>query len=559
MINFDSLCLKAFIEEYGHILEAGRIQKIQQPSRREILIHFRAFGESHKLYVNIDPKHPHLCITKNGTRPIEIPKQPPMFCMLLRKYLEGAKILQVKQPEHERIFEIFIESYNELGEKSPQVLAIELMGKHSNVILYNCENELIIGCAHNVGEEKSKDRELSGGLRYVYPTKKDKKNILKTQWEDFYCDFRGELEPEVLNSKYFDITIPLAKELIKASNNDAKVLYSLAQKSVDLEILHPSISLDGESFSLFSLDKNNISKEYISTNEMLDDYFGKYVAQDKLQTAKTPLLQVVNKEIKKQNKTLLAHQKTLDNAQKSEKYRIWADILTSNIHAIKEVEATVTLPNYYENNNPITIELDETLGLKDNIQRYYKLYNKTKTAKEYAQKLLEATALEIDYLESIKTAITQAESTKITNEIKLELSEKGLIKENQKLKPQKDKIELDFVEVEGYKIYIGKNNKQNDYIVSKFALGNDLWLHTFNIPGAHILVKMPKDVETPPDNVLRKASKLAVYYSQARNSVKVDVTCVRRKYLKKPPGANLGYVTFTNETNIIVDTNEQEN
>ncbi|MDD3420333.1 MAG: NFACT RNA binding domain-containing protein [Candidatus Gastranaerophilales bacterium] len=559
MINFDSLCLKAFIEEYGNILESGRIQKIQQPSRRELVLNFRSFGQNHKLYINIDPKYPHLCITKNNLRPLEIPKQPPMFCMLLRKYLEGAKILQVKQPEHERIFEIFIESYNELGEKSPQVLAIELMGKHSNVILYNCENDIIIGCAHNVGEEKSKDRELSGGLRYIYPTKKDKKNILKTPWEEFYSDFRGEIQPEVLNNKYFDITIPLAKELIKASNNDPKILYELAKKAVDLEILNPSISFDGELFSLFSLKKQIPLKQYISTNDMIDDYFGKFVAQDKLQGAKAPLLQVVNKEIKKQTKTALTHQKTLDNSQKSEKYRVWADILTSNMHSIKDVQKNLTLENYYDNNNPITIELDEMLSLKDNIKRYYKLYNKTKTANEYANKLLESTKLEIDYLESIKNALEQAESVKITEEIKQELTQKGLIKETSKTKPQKEKMELDSIEIEGYKIFIGKNNKQNDYIISKLSSPNDLWLHTFNIPGAHILIKMPKDIETPPDNVLRKASKLAVYYSPARNSVKVDVTCTKRKYLKKPPCANPGYVTFSNETNIIVDTNEQEN
>lgn len=559
MLNFDSLCLKAFIEEYGNILESGRIQKIQQPSRRELVINFRSFGQNHKLYINIDPKYPHLCITKNNLRPLEIPKQPPMFCMLLRKYLEGAKILQVKQPEHERIFEIFIESYNELGEKSPQVLAIELMGKHSNVILYNCENDIIIGCAHNVGEEKSKDRELSGGLRYIYPTKKDKKNILKTSWEEFYSDFRGEIQPEVLNSKYFDITIPLAKELIKASNNDPKILYALAKKTVDLEILNPSISADDEVFSLFSLDTQTQKKPYISTNDMIDDYFGKFVAKDKLQGGKSPLLQVVNKEIKKQNKTSLAHKKTLDNAQKSDKYRIWADILTSNMHSITTITNSITLENYYDNNNPITIELDETLSLKDNIKRYYKLYNKTKTANEYAQRLLSETLLEISYLESIKTALEQAETIKITDEIKQELKDKGLIKENIKTKPQKEKIELDSIEIDGYKIFIGKNNKQNDYIISKFSAPNDLWLHTFNIPGSHILIKMPKDIEMPPDNVLRKASKLAVYYSQARNSVKVDVTCTKRKYLKKPPGANLGYITFSNETNIIVDTNEQEN
>lgn len=559
MINFDSLCLKSFIDEYAHILENGRIQKIQQPTRREIILNIRAYGENHKFYINIDPKYPHLCIIKNDLRPIEIPKQPPMFCMLLRKYLEGAKILQLIQPPHERILEIHIESYNELGEKSPLILAIELMGKHSNVILYNCETSIIIGCAHNIGEEKSKDRELAGGLRYIYPLQKDKKNLLKTSFEDFYSDFRGEILPEVLNSLYFDISIPLAKELIQASENDIKKLYEIARKALGLEIFKPSIFDNSENFSLFSFLQKPDAKEYLSINELLDDYFGHFVLQDRLQNAKSTILQILKKEAKKLQKTIQTHQKTEKEIEKAQKYRIWADILTTNMHSITMPAKSVTLENYYENNTPTTIELDTEISLKANIQKYYKLYAKFKSAQEIAQKFIEKSIIELEYIDSIKNSTEQAENLQILEEIKQELKEKGLIKTSEKEKLSKSKIELDFVELDGYKIFIGKNNKQNDYVVSKFSSSNDLWLHTYNIPGSHVLIKMPQGVENPPDNVLLKAAKLAVYYSQARNSAKVDVSCVRRKFLKKPPGANLGYVTFTNEMNIIVDNNEQEN
>lgn len=559
MINFDSLCLKSFIDEYAHILENGRIQKIQQPTRREIILNIRAYGENHKFYINIDPKFPHLCILKNDLRPIEIPKQPPMFCMLLRKYLEGAKILQIIQPPHERILEIHIESYNELGEKSPLVLSIELMGKHSNVILYNGETSIILGCAHNIGEEKSRDRELAGGLRYIYPPQKDKKNLLKTPFEEFYRDFKGEILPEVLNSMYFDISIPLAKELIEASSNDIKTLYELAQKALCLENISPSIFDNEENFSLFSLLTKNDAKEYLSANELLDDYFGRFVLQDKLRGKKSNILQILKKEEKKHQKTIQNHQKTLKESEKAQKYRVYGDLLTTFMHSITMPAKSVILENYYDNGAPINIELDEEKSLKDNIQRYYKLYNKFKSAQEIANQFIKKADVELEYLESIKTATEQAENLQVLEEITQELKEKGLIKTSNNEKPKKDKPEIDFVELDGYRIYIGKNNKQNDFIVSKLASPNDLWLHTYNIQGAHVLIKMPKDVETPPDNVLLRAAKLAVYYSQARNSVKVDVTCARRRFLKKPPGANLGYVTFSNETNIIVDNNEQEN
>lgn len=559
MINFDSLSLKAFIEEYGNILESGRIQKIQQPTRREIILNFRSHGKNHKLYININPKYPHLCIPQTNLREIEIPQKPPMFCMLLRKYLEGARILQVNQPPHERIFEIHFESYNELGEKSPLILAVELMGKHSNIILYNCENTIIIGCAHNIGEEKSKERELAGGLRYIYPQQKDKKNLLKTPFEEFYKDFRGELNPESLNNFYFDISIPLAKELINASNQDVKALYELAKKALDLEIIDPAISEDSSVFSLFTLDKTTKWQHYVGTNEMLDNYFGRFIFDDKISNAKNTLMQILKKETKKLAKTIEIHQKTLQNSEKAQKYKIWGDILTTNMHQITMPAKSVTLENYYENNKKIDIELNDEISLNENIQKYYKLYNKTKNAKIIAQKFIDDAKYELEYINSVKNSIEQADKAKIIDEIKQELIEKGLIKIQEKSKPQKEKIEIDFIEIDGFRIYIGKNNKQNDYIISKLASTNDLWLHTCNIPGSHILIKMPQGIEVPPNNVLLKAAKLAVYYSQARNSVKVDVTCVKRKFLKKPPGANLGYVTFTNETNIIVDNNEQEN
>ncbi len=559
MLNFDSLCLKSFIEEYAHILENGRIQKIQQPTRREIILNIRAYGENHKFYINIDPKYPHICIIKNNIHPIEIPKQPPMFCMLLRKYLEGAKILQLIQPPHERILEIHIESYNELGEKSPLVLAIELMGKHSNVILYNGETKTILGCAHNIGEEKSRDRELAGGLRYIYPPQKDKKNLLKTTFEDFYKDFSGEILPENLNSLYFDISMPFAKELIEAASGDVKILYETAQTSLSLENIAPSIFDNEENFSLFSLLPQKNFKEYLSVNELLENYFGNFVLKDKISKAKSSVLQILKKEIKKLQKSLQTHQKTAKESQKAQKYKLWADILTTNMHSINLHQKAVILQNYYENNAPITIELDDEISLKDNIKRYYKLYNKFKNAGEIAKQFLEKTSLELEYLEGVKNYTEQAENLKVLEEIKQELKDKGLIKTSTTEKPQKNIAEPDFEEIDGYKIFIGKNNKQNDFIITKLSAPNDLWLHAYNIPGSHILIKMPKEIEMPPDNVLLRAAKLAVYYSQARNSVKVDVTCARRKFLKKPPGANLGYVTFSNETNIIVDNNEQAN
>lgn len=581
MINFDSLSLKAFVDEYGHIFESGRVQRIQQPTRREIILNIRSHRQSHKFYININPKYPHLCVLNKENehlREIEIPKQPPMFCMLLRKYLDGARIIQVRQPDNERILELYFESYNDLGEKSPLILAIELMGKHSNIILYNCESQIILGCAHNIGEEKSKERELAGGLPYIYPPKKDKKNLLKTSFEDFFIGLKLITKPleVVLNQTYYDISIPVAKELLlgaginiekgevqSVSKEQVEKLYELAQKALHLDILSPCIY--GDKYSLFGLDEGFEGEEFDSVNDVLDVYFGRYIYEDKIGRHKGALNAVLSKEIKKLSKTASKHESAIDKQEKADKYRVWADILTSNAHNITMPAKSVELENFYENNEKIIIELDEEKSLTENIQRYYKLYNKTKKTIEMSQKMLDELNEQKDYLEGVKTSVEQAEKVDVLEEIRQELEAEGLIKK-EKSNGKKDKadkkgkIHLDEYTMGEYSIFVGKNNKQNDYIVSKFSRSEDLWLHTWEIPGSHVLIKVPPQSTDIPDDVLLKAARLAVYFSQARDSAKVTVVSVRRKFLKKPPGGKLAYVTYTNEEAIIVDNtfNHQE-
>lgn len=548
MQNFDSLTLKAFIQEYAPRLELGHIQKIKQPSRREVILIIRSFKETFKFYINIHPQYPHICCLNQDIHPISTPKQPPMFCMLLRKYLENSKILQIIQPPFERIVELHLEYYNEIGEKCPIVLAIELMGKHSNIILYNPETSIIIGCAHNIGSEKSRYREIAGGLRYIYPQEKLKKNLLATSFQEIA---QGFLTPQSLNENYYDISIPLAKELLNSCNSDKKALFELAQNCLSLKNLKPSISFDYEEFSLFSLNNSDLQQENI--NSLIEKYFGHFVLKNSLYNEKIPLKQIVQKEIKKHAKNIEIHQKTIEKSSKAETYKQMGDILSANLHQLKNNQKTANLYDFYQNKE-IEIPLEENLSIKENIQKYYKLYNKNKNAKKIATDLLEKSKNELEYLKTIQNSIEQAEKLSIIEEIKEELSSKKLLKTISS-KPT-NKINIDEITIDGFKILIGKNNKQNDYIITKLSAPNDLWLHTLNTSGGHILIKMPPNLKTPPDNVLLEAAKLAVYYSSARNSLKVDVTCTSRKNLKKPPASNLGYVTFTNETNIIVDNNE---
>lgn len=574
MINFDSLCLKYFGSEFAQILTSGRIQKIQQPSRKEIILNIRSLGQNYPLYININPQYPHLCVmTKHGEkqREVENPQKPPMFCMLLRKYIEGSKIKKINIPNHERIFEIFVDSYSELGDTEELVLSVELMGKYSNIILYKNSDKTIIGCAHNIGSEKSRVRELSGGLPYIYPEQPQKKDILSTSKEEFFHDMKLLHQPIFweLNQLYYDISVPMAKELCDCCNiySDFEKISAIeTQKIFDLYdktcsalssmTLNPSISSDKSTYSIFSLKKEENQTYYSSINEMLNDYFGHFVFEDKMNKIKNKILNITNKNIKYLKKEIEKLTPTQNDSEKALKYKQIGDILAANLYMLTEKQNSVTLKNFYDNNNDITITLNPSISINDNIQKYYKLHSKAKTAMVMNKQRIEKLKEDLYYFLEIQTSTNYADKISTLLEIKEELVSQKILEDTQHVeKKQKTKntIELDREEINGYTIFIGKNNKQNDYIVSKISRPNDIWMHAQNMPGSHILIKLPPGEETPPDNILLRGAQLAAYYSQGRNSKKVEILYTKRKYLKKPPGAKPGYVTYTEEKTIVVD------
>ena len=574
MINFDSLCLKYFGSEFAQILTSGRIQKIQQPSRKEIILNIRSLGQNYPLYININPQYPHLCVmTKHGEkqREVENPQKPPMFCMLLRKYIEGSKIKKINIPNHERIFEIFVDSYSELGDTEELVLSVELMGKYSNIILYKNSDKTIIGCAHNIGSEKSRVRELSGGLPYIYPEQPQKKDILSTSKEEFFHDMKLLHQPIFweLNQLYYDISVPMAKELCDCCNiySDFEKISAIeTQKIFDLYdktcsalssmTLNPSISSDKSTYSIFSLKKEENQTYYSSINEMLNDYFGHFVFEDKMNKIKNKILNITNKNIKYLKKEIEKLTPTQNDSEKALKYKQIGDILAANLYMLTEKQNSVTLKNFYDNNNDITITLNPSISINDNIQKYYKLHSKAKTAMVMNKQRIEKLKEDLYYFLEIQTSTNYADKISTLLEIKEELVSEKILEDTQHVeKKQKTKntIELDREEINGYTIFIGKNNKQNDYIVSKISRPNDIWMHAQNMPGSHILITLPPGEETPPDNILLRGAQLAAYYSQGRNSKKVEILYTKRKYLKKPPGAKPGYVTYTEEKTIVVD------
>lgn len=529
MITFDSLTLKAFLKENKDFFTEARIQKIQQPSRRDFVFTLRNKGETKKFYVNINPQNHHLCFMSKENeerRLIEIPQKPPMFCMLLRKYIENSRICEVKQPSYERILEFYIETYNELSEKIYLCLAIELMGKHSNVVLYNYDTNIILGCAHNVGAEKSREREMAGTLPYVYPPKQRKHDILT---------YNGEINYETLNEDFFWFSKSFA-------NQCEGTPLSKLRDFVELKNVSPVISADYSEFTLFNeLLSGGITQN--SVNEMIDGYFTYHQEKEKFQVLKSNLYSIVLHKIKKIQNSLEKVQKQMMSEEKADKYRLWGDLIMGNLYNEKDFVKSIQVFDYV-NETDISIPLDETKTLKDNANKFYKLYNKGKMSALKMGEQLDNLNTAKSYLGQILYSIETAERIQDLFEVKAEIDPTSVVKTSKPLAIEPKEIYID-----NFRILIGKNNKQNDYIISKLAKDEDLWFHTKDCAGSHVLLKG----ENPSAEIVLKCAKIAKENSNGKNSSKVGVIYTKRKYLKKPPKSNLGYVTYKNEKEIVID------
>ncbi len=577
MINFDSLSLKALINELKPILTNGRVHKVQQPSRNEILLTIRAIGKNHKLYICADPKYPHLAVlSREGAeyRSIEIPKIPPMFCMLLRKHMEGCRIKDISQPGFNRIFEIHFDSYSETMKKVPMVLSCEFMGKHSNIILYDYEANIILGCAHTVSSKKSREREVAGGLPYIYPPKQNKLDINKVSEQEFLNIIKNKFPSfpvnTWLNENFGYISKAIATEICNAcdieiaddkvsalSMEKTKRLYELTKQIVSLKILNPSLSSDMSLYSPMGIDKNIDWQKTESINAMIDKYFGIQIFKDKFNRLKNSISDIIKKELNKKEKISSKYTKTIYSKEKSEKYRMFADLIMANLYKIDSGADFVKAENIFEENQPVEIPLDPSISAAGNARKFYKLYNKTKTAAKHSEELLKTVRNDIKYLEELKGSINQAETIQDLAQIRQELADQGIVnrKGTENKKKTKETIEpAKFISSDGFEIYAGKNNRQNEYIL-KISSPKDIWLHTRDIPGSHVVIKDVNDREVP-DTTMNEAVYIAGWYSQGRNSSNVPVVATKRKFVKKPSGARPGFVIYTHEKTFWVNPEE---
>ena len=566
MLQIDSLLLEAFYLENKDFFENAKVQKIQQPTRKELLIQLRKNtpngAETKKLYININPQHYHICFVNSQTeakRNLIIPNQPPMFCMLLRKHMDGAKIVKANKPENERIMELYFENYNEIGDRIEECLSIELMGKHSNIVLYNTDNNIILGCAHNIGEEKSKERELSGGLPYIYPPKQDKKDILKTRFDWFESALlkSNESIKKSISQRYFSLSQFMVEEICNTQNVNAEKIAKEITKE-EAQILFISLhEFMEKNNKIFSVSKdytkyscvNNYEIKYSTINDMIDDYYSTNINKNLIENLKSNLKTRINKEIKKLENTYEKQKKQLERKEKIDLYQKKGELLTANCYAIKKGIKKISLLDY-EKNEYIEIELDEEKTAIENAQRYFALYNKGKKSFIVAKEMSEKTKEEIDYLKQILFDIEICSQYSELQDIAEEFTKEEA---PNKSKKKNKEINVEKREIDNITIYIGKNNKQNDYLYSKISSPEDLWFHTLNTPGSHIILKKSASSQIVKDETILKVAQIAKEFSSAKNSTKVPVVYTLRKYIKRPNNTKSGFVVYKNETEIMVN------
>ena len=520
MKALDSLTLQYFYQENFDFINGAIVQKIQLPTRHEIILNIRNLNENKpqnkKLYININPKYPHICFMNEKTsamRDIEIPAKPPMFCMQLRKYINGSKIKDFKIIKYERILELYFDYFDEIGSLTRICLALEFMGKHSNIILYNAQNKTIIGAMHNISADKSSIREVYGGINYIYPPLKQKLDILNSSYSTFF-EIAKDKDVKSISDNFYYLNQTLLSEIFKKEDNLENIFKFIQELQSGNNV---------EFLCEFWNGKKSI-------NQAIDDYYASFMFGEILKNKKTKLKKYFQNDIKKLSKMIAI----APDSSKADKYKKSADLIMAYMYSN---------PDMVEG-----IELDENLDLNQNAQKYYALYKKARLTYEHSLSRIQEAKEKLEYLESVVFNIGNATSFDDLKEIKNEIIDLGYIQD------KKEKIEttIEKLEYKGYEIYIGKNNKQNDYLISKVATGEDLWFHGYNFPSSHVILKIPNNKKEPTPDILEFCAKLTKENSKAKDGGKASIIMTKRKNLKKPPNTYLGYVTYKNEIEIVV-------
>lgn len=565
----DAVALGAITHELNKELAGGKIEKIHQPERDEILLIIKSLSKTRKLVISASSANARMHLVEETK---ENPAAPPMFCMLLRKHLTGGKINFVKRLGFERAVDIEISCRNELGDLTVRHLVCEIMGRNSNIIFLDEERRIIDSVKH-IDLSVSSVRNILPGLMYMMPPESGRLNPESATWEDYFSLLEkspeGREADRAVTDGVMGISPLLAGECIYRACGQRKIfvgelngaqrteiarnLSRMFQSAADFDF-SPCIiySLDGKKaadFAPFEIAQYGESMKCVKTQSMNSAACEFYFMRDlnaRMNDRSAAIMKVITNNLKRAEKKLNILQCELKEAEERDYYRICGDLITANLYKVKKGENKLVTQNFYDENTPdIEIKLDTKLSPSQNATRYYTKYKKAKNTEIYAKEQIDITLKEIEYLESVSYSVSNALTPMHLLQIKEELAANGYIKNDSGKKkkntsaPAGKPYEFEY---KGYTIFVGRNNVQNDLLTLKMSRSNDLWLHTKNIAGSHTLVKYMGE-EFPPD-VIETAASIAAFYSKGKNSPYVEVDYCPVNHVKKPSGAKPGMVIY---------------
>ena len=558
----DAVCIKGIAKELSDKIINGRIDKIHQPERDEIVIHIRTYEESFRLVLSAGSAHPRVHFTSHQKKN---PITAPMFCMLLRKHLGSGKIIAVEQIGFERILKISIESYDELGDLTVKHIIAEIMGRNSNIILVN-DDMRIIDSIKRVDFTVSTVRQILPGLEYVLPPKAERIEFVSVS-PDTELDFSVPQKADKLLMDTVSGISPLtAREIVYRAFGVTDIttpeMNLNKQSTLKAELVRMALEINNNEFSpCFIKDKASGKlldfsaieiKQYeglaevipaSELSEALDEFYYLRDRNERMRQKGADLIKLLSNASERSSKKINILSRTLKDAENKEQYKVKGELITSNLYRIQDGATELIAENYYDDMKEIKISLDPSLSPSQNAQKYFKKYNKAKTAEIEAAKQLQSAKESLEYIESTLAAVENAENETDLNEIRAELITEGYLKRKLVPKKKKESAPRHFVSSDGFDIYVGKNNTQNDYVTTKLANSSDLWFHTKNIHGSHVIIKLGLDKDVPR-RTITEAAQLAAYYSKARESSQVPVDYTVIKNVKKPNGAKPGMVIY---------------
>ena len=551
----------------------ARVDKIYQPNKEELVFLLRTRQEAFKLLLSARANSPRIHFTQYAP---ENPKVPPMLCMLLRKRLSGAKLVEIRQPGLERLLYLDFDAANELGDKVRLSLVIEIMGKYSNIILVDGQGK-IVDALKRVDEEMSSQRLVQPGLAYELPPAQNKPCMLECQPEEIVEAIVHQPKNQSLNKGILNALqglSPVVCREIEHQVGRGQELFTrdLTQEQRErlrffLERLFTTVrDTAGEPYMVTKIKGKPMEFSFLNIvqygtlasvsrwedfSSLLDEFYEERDRQDRMRVKAQDLLRLLANASERLSRKINLQRGELARSEDREHLRVCGDLINANLYRIERGSAFADLENFYDENRLMRIKLDPALNATQNAQKYYKEYRKAKTAQQVLGEQIAQAEQELLYVDSVFDCLSRAQSESELNEIRQELREEGYLKAvRDKRKPPAPLAPLEFVSSEGFRILVGRNNRQNDKLTLKQANNNDIWLHTKNIPGSHTIIVTGG--RQPGDATLKEAAMLAAYHSRAKDSSQVPVDYTQVRYVSKPQGAKPGMVIYVHYQTLFV-------